>query len=71
MTVSKLITEVDEKEDRVKAMQTELLRAIFRHPPELSTLELMVWWQILSDLGRLARAADQTAGGMRLMLKGH
>lgn len=71
LTVSKLITEVDEKEDRIKAMQTVLMRNLFDPDVGLQSLELVVWWQILGELGRLARTADQTAGGMRLMLKGH
>ena len=71
LTVSKLITEVDEKEDRVKAMQSTLMRRLFGPEVELPALEWMLWGQILGELGRLARAADQTAGGIRLMLKGH
>ncbi len=71
LTVSKLITEVDEKEDRIKAMQTVLVRKFFDPGVNLSEIELLLWWQILGELGRLARAADQTAGGIRLMLKEH
>lgn len=70
LTVSKLITEVDEKEDRLKAMQTALVRTFFGPQIDMPTLELMLWAQILRELNRLGRAADQTAGGIRLMLKG-
>lgn len=71
LTVSRLISEVDEKEDRIKAHQTTLVRKFFGIDVNLPTLELLLWRQILSELGRLARAADQTAGGIRLMLKEH
>lgn len=71
LTVSKLITEVDEMEDQIKALQTTLVRKLFDPEINLPAMELTIWWQILGELGRLARAADQTAGGIRLMLKGH
>lgn len=71
LTVSKLITEVDEREDALKGMQTVLARKILGSGVELPAVELLIWWEILRDLGHLGRAADQTAGGIRLMLKGH
>ena len=71
LTVSKLITEVDEREDVLKGLQTALARKILGEAVELPAVELMLWSEILRDLGRLGRAADQAAGGIRLMLKGH
>jgi hypothetical protein len=70
LTVSKLITEVDEREDQIKAIQTVLTRRFFGPDVDLPECVLLFWWHILGELGRLARAADQTAGGIRLMLKG-
>lgn len=70
LTASKLITEVDQREDAIKAQQTALSRKLYSSETSLEAVDLLIWVQTLRELGRLARAADRTAGGIRLMLKG-
>lgn len=70
LTVSRLITEVDQREDDIKAQQTALSRKLYGTDHSLPAVDLLIWVQTLRELGRLARAADRTAGGIRLMLKG-
>jgi predicted phosphate transport protein (TIGR00153 family) len=70
LTASKLITEVDQKEDAIKAQQAALSRQLYKSDTPLEAVDLLIWVQTLRELGRLARAADRTAGGIRLMLKG-
>ncbi|MFM1942179.1 MAG: hypothetical protein RI897_1161 [Verrucomicrobiota bacterium] len=70
LTVSKLITEIDQREDAIKAQQTALSRQLYGSETSIEAIDLLIWIQMLRELGRLARAADRTAGSIRLMLKG-
>jgi len=69
LTVSKLVTELNEAEDGVKDRHTELVRSLFSAEEELSGSELIVWLRVIDYMADLSRNADNAAAGIRLMLK--
>jgi predicted phosphate transport protein (TIGR00153 family) len=69
LTVSKLITELSEREDDVKPMQISLSRRLLKIEPELSPVESMLWLEVIHHLTELSKCADRTGNGMRMTLR--
>lgn len=71
LTVSKLVTEVNQREDAVKEIETDLMRKLLGIETGIAEIELTIWWHVVAELGALARSADRTAGGIRSLLKAY
>jgi predicted phosphate transport protein (TIGR00153 family) len=69
LTVSKLITELNQAEDRIKDRHVDLSRRLVAADQQISSSELIVWLRVIDSLAALSKAADHTASGIRLMLK--
>jgi len=69
LTVSKLITELNQAEDRIKDRQVDLSRRLVAAAPQISASELIVWLRVIDSLAAVSKSADHTAAGIRLMLK--
>ncbi|MCW5553653.1 MAG: TIGR00153 family protein [Verrucomicrobiae bacterium] len=69
LTVSKLITELAEREDDIKPAQTELTRQLLGAEPPLPPVEAVLWMQIVGWLAKLSKHADRTGHGIRMTLK--
>ena len=68
LTVSRLITELAQREDQVKPEQVDLTRRLLAADPPIPPLEALLWVKILSFLGELSKAADRTGHGVRMTL---
>lgn len=69
LTVSKLITELAEREDAIKPAQTELTRHLLGAQPPLPPVEAVLWMQVVGLLAKLSKHADRTGNGIRMTLK--
>ena len=68
LTVSRLVTELAQREDIVKREQVEVTRRLLQFEPQLPPVEAVLWTQIIGLLGELSKAADRTGYGVRLTL---
>lgn len=69
LTVSKLITELSQREDRLRAEQVTLCRRLCGAEELLGPVDLFLWLQVVESLGQLSKAADRVGHGIRLTLK--
>lgn len=69
LTVSKLITELAEREDDIKPAQTGLTRDLLEAQPSLPPVEAVLWMQVIGLLAKLSKHADHTGNGIRMTLK--
>ncbi|MCD6339018.1 MAG: TIGR00153 family protein [Verrucomicrobia bacterium] len=69
LTVSKLITELSEREDATKAVQIQVLRKLMTAEDRLPPVEVILWTQVISFLGELSKSADRTGNGIRMTLQ--
>ncbi|MCB1126368.1 MAG: DUF47 domain-containing protein [Verrucomicrobiae bacterium] len=69
LTVSRLITELSEREDRSKTRQIELMRRLLADEDRLPPVETMLWVQVIDYLGQLSAHADRVGNGIRMILR--
>ena len=69
LTVSKLITELAEREDSVKPKEIELKRRFLAMRDALSPVESLLWLQVITYLADLSKFADRTGNGIRMTLQ--
>jgi len=69
LTVSKLITELAEREDAIKPTQVEVTRALLKPEASLPPVEAVLWAQVVALLARLSLHADHVGHGIRLILR--
>jgi predicted phosphate transport protein (TIGR00153 family) len=69
LTVSKLITELAQREDALKPGQVELTRQLLNATPPLPPVEAMLWMQVVDLLANLAKHADRIGHGIRMTLQ--
>lgn len=69
LTISKLATELAEREDRVKVEQIEVTRRLLADEAQIPPVEALLWVQVLGLLGALSKAADHTGNGLRMTLQ--
>ncbi len=69
LTVSKLITELAEREDALKPAQVEVTRALLDPDAGLPPVEAMLWAQAIALLARLSQHADHVGKAVRLTLR--
>ena len=69
LTVSRLITELAEREDALKPVQFELTRKILAADDSIPPVEAILWLQVIQHLAELSKCADRTGHGIRLILQ--
>jgi predicted phosphate transport protein (TIGR00153 family) len=69
LTVSRLITELAEREDAVKPRQFELTRKLLAAGDQIPPVEAVLWMQIIGHLAELSKCADRTGNGIRMTLQ--
>ncbi|MGC8829724.1 MAG: TIGR00153 family protein [Verrucomicrobiia bacterium] len=69
ITVSKLITELSEREDHIKPEQIEVTRKILNALPPLDPVESILWMQIISLFAQISKNAESVGNALRLSLK--
>lgn len=69
LTVSRLITELAQREDAVKPRQFELTRKLLAAGDAISPVEAVLWMQIIGHLAELSKAANRTSNGIRMTLQ--
>jgi predicted phosphate transport protein (TIGR00153 family) len=69
VTVSRLITELAEREDEVKPRQIAMSRELLAIQPRLDPVETILWLDVVHFLAELSKAAAHTAAGIRLTLQ--
>jgi predicted phosphate transport protein (TIGR00153 family) len=69
LTVSKLITELAEREDATKALQIALTRCFLAAEDVVPALEAVLWLQIIGFIADLSKYADRTGNVIRMTLK--
>jgi len=69
LTVSKLITELAEREDATKAIQIELTRKFLAAGDDLPPVETMLWLRVIGYIADLSAYADRTGNGVRMTLQ--
>lgn len=69
ITVSRLITELAEREDEVKPRQIELSRALLRAEPAVPPVDAILWLDVVHFLAELSKSAARVAEGIRLTLQ--
>ncbi|MCF7674261.1 MAG: DUF47 family protein [Akkermansiaceae bacterium] len=69
VTVSRLITELAEREDAVKPRQFELTRKLLAAGDAIPPVEAVLWIQIIGHLSELSKAANRTSNGLRMTLQ--
>ena len=69
LTVSKLITELAEREDATKALQISLTRRFLAAENVVSPIETVLWLQVIGFIADLSKYADRTGNGIRMTLK--
>jgi predicted phosphate transport protein (TIGR00153 family) len=69
LTVSKLITELAQREDGLKPVQVTLTRQLLNATPPLPPVEAMLWMQVIDLLANLSKHADRTGHGIRMTLQ--
>ena len=68
LTVSKLVTELAQRDDAVKPQQVDLTRRLLGPEAQLPPVEAILWLKIVALLGELSKAADRTGHGVRMTL---
>lgn len=69
LTVSKLITELAEREDAVKPMQIDLSRKLLAASDAIPPVESILWLRVIHYLAELSEFADRTGNGIRMTLQ--
>jgi predicted phosphate transport protein (TIGR00153 family) len=69
VTVSRLITELAERDDEVKPAQIELTRKLLAAENRISPVEAVLWMDVIGYLASLSRNADRTGNGIRMTLQ--
>lgn len=69
LTVSKLITELAEREDAVKPMQIDLSRKLLAASDHIESVESILWLRVIHYLAELSKFADRTGNGIRMTLQ--
>jgi predicted phosphate transport protein (TIGR00153 family) len=69
LTVSKLITELAEREDATKAIQIELTRKFLAAGDDLPPVETILWLRVIGFIADLSAYADRTGNGVRMTLQ--
>jgi len=69
LTVSRLITELAEREDDVKPLQIALSRKLLAEEDQIPAVESVLWLQIINRLAELSKFADKTGNGIRMTLQ--
>ena len=69
LTVSKLITELAEREDETKAIQIDLTRKFLAAGDHLPPVETMLWLDVIGYIADLSAYADRTGNGVRMTLQ--
>jgi len=69
LTVSRLITELSEKEDAMKAEQIQLTRQFLADDTGFAPVDTVLWLQVLRHVASLSSFANRMASGIRLSLK--
>lgn len=69
LTVSKLITELAQREDSIRPGQVEVTRQLLNAAPPLPPVEAMLWVQVIDLLANLSKHADRMGQGIRLTLQ--
>ncbi|MHB1307036.1 MAG: DUF47 family protein [Limisphaerales bacterium] len=69
VTVSRLITELAEREDEVKPRQVELSRALLGANPPAPPVDTILWLDVIHFLAELSQCATRVAEGIRLTLQ--
>ncbi|MBM3878935.1 MAG: DUF47 family protein [Verrucomicrobia bacterium] len=69
LTVSRLITELAEREDDLKPQQIGLSRRLLAAEPPLGPVQALLWLQVIGHLAGLSKGADRTGNGIRLTLQ--
>lgn len=69
LTVSKLITELSEREDDTKAAQFELTRALLAREDCLPPVETILWVRVIQHIAELSAYADRVGNGIRMTLR--
>jgi uncharacterized protein len=68
-TVSKLSTELAQREDAIKRVQVQLIRKLLAPEVLLPPVEAVLWFQVVSLLGELSKSADRIGNGIRMTLQ--
>ena len=68
LTVSRLVTELAEREDEVKPEQVEVTRSLLGAEAQIPPVEAVLWVRVLALLGELSKAADRTGNAIRMTL---
>jgi len=69
LTVSRLITELSEKEDALKAVQINLTRQFLSDDSYFPPLDAVLWLQMIRHVADLSSFANRIGTGIRLALK--
>lgn len=69
LTVSKLITELAQRENSVKPKQVAVTRQLLQATPPVPPVEALLWLQVIELLASLAKHADRTGYGIRMTLQ--
>lgn len=69
LTVSRLITELSEREDQSKTRQIALTRRLLAEEDRLPPVETMLWVQVIDYIGQLSAYADRVGNGIRMILR--
>lgn len=69
LTVSRLITELANREDEVKPIEIALSRKMMAAGDSIPPVETILWLRVIQHLADLSKFADHTARGIRLTLK--
>jgi uncharacterized protein len=69
LTVSKLITELAQREDDIKPVQVKLIRKLLAPEALLPAVEAVLWLKVISHLGELSKSADRVGNSLRMTLQ--
>lgn len=69
LTVSRLITELAEREDATKSIQIDLTRKFLSTPDALPPVETVLWLQVIGFIAELSAYADRVGNGVRMILR--
>lgn len=69
LTVSRLITELVERDDNIKSHQINLTRNLVSSSQQISPIDVTLWFSVISRLTDLSRSARRIGQKMRKTLK--
>jgi predicted phosphate transport protein (TIGR00153 family) len=69
LTVSKLITELSQREDKIKPRQIEVSHKILNTQPPLEPVEAILWLQVIDRLSSMSKYAERVGNGFRPSFK--